>query len=231
MKYIFLSPHFDDAIGSCGGFISRLKNLNNEVLIVTCFAQPISGPFSNFANELHNMWNLTKPVEERTVENNNACRCLQVNCRNLPFIEAIYRISNDRFLYPLADDIFKDIADEDYKLIDKIAKELIKIFSKEDVIYSPVAIGNHVDHLLVNAAAKKLKSLGYNIKFYRDFSYYGYVTTLSEYRSYNVVLTEEEIDKKIKAVKMYKSQLNMLFKGKIYEYYKNELEGKEEYYE
>ncbi|SUO62319.1 N-acetylglucosaminylphosphatidylinositol deacetylase superfamily [Streptococcus pneumoniae] len=37
-KYIFLSPHLDDAIFSCGDYISKLTSEGEIVLVITIFS-------------------------------------------------------------------------------------------------------------------------------------------------------------------------------------------------
>src|SRR6185295_15615325 len=66
--HIYLSPHLDDAALSCGGAIARHANAGARVLVVTiCTAAPPSdGPFSDFANEVHQGWGLA-PAEVYSV--------------------------------------------------------------------------------------------------------------------------------------------------------------------
>src|SRR5262245_42598457 len=59
--HIYLSPHLDDAVLSCGGSIARHSAAGARVLVVTICtaAPPPEGPFSDFAKETHNLWGLT----------------------------------------------------------------------------------------------------------------------------------------------------------------------------
>src|SRR5258705_8534487 len=58
--HIYLSPHLDDAALSCGGAIARHANAGARVLVVTLCtaAPPPAGPFSDFANAVHQSWGL-----------------------------------------------------------------------------------------------------------------------------------------------------------------------------
>ena len=90
MKVYYISPHFDDAIGSCGGRIhSDLINGNN-VYLVTIFSK-VTAPFSDYASSLHNYWQLSDPFNDRKNENFEACKSLGIKTINLEYEDAIYR--------------------------------------------------------------------------------------------------------------------------------------------
>ena len=59
MHHLFLSPHYDDAIYSCGGTIASLTAAGESVTILTiCAGAPPSGQLSWFAEQLHERWGL-----------------------------------------------------------------------------------------------------------------------------------------------------------------------------
>src|SRR5690242_15250592 len=64
--HIYLSPHLDDAVLSCGGAIARHTSAGARVLVVTLCtaAPPPDGPLSRFAQNHHLMWGL---VPERAM--------------------------------------------------------------------------------------------------------------------------------------------------------------------
>ena len=63
MKWIYLSPHLDDVIFSCGGLIWEQSNSDQDVEIWTIFAAdaPIDS-LSQFAETLHDNWGLDANV-------------------------------------------------------------------------------------------------------------------------------------------------------------------------
>ena len=67
MKIFYISPHYDDAVGSCGARMSREK-MGNEVSLITVFSE-VKKPFSEYANMLHAYWNLNDPLSDRKNEN------------------------------------------------------------------------------------------------------------------------------------------------------------------
>lgn len=106
MKAYYISPHFDDAIGSCGGRIhSDLVN-GTDVYLITIFSK-VTGPFSDYAILLHNYWKLSDPFNDRKNENFEACKSLGIKTINLEYEDAIYRKKDNIYLYPNDGDIFK----------------------------------------------------------------------------------------------------------------------------
>lgn len=183
MKVYYISPHFDDAIGSCGGKIhSDLINGNN-VYLVTIFSK-VTAPFSDYASSLHNYWQLSDPFNDRKNENFEACKSLGIKTINLEYEDAIYRKKDSIYLYPNDGDIFKKMASNDNLLLKKIYTNFKKNFSKDYKYYFPMSIGNHVDHRIANIIGRKLKGDGYNIMFYSDFSYEDFTSNRKEKNEY-----------------------------------------------
>lgn len=92
-KYIFLSPHLDDAIFSCGDYISKLTSEGEIVLVITIFSgYPLSQQLQPSAKQFHKLCNLGKyPIEERKKEDRLACERLQCDFRHLSYYECLYR--------------------------------------------------------------------------------------------------------------------------------------------
>ena len=54
LTHVYLSPHLDDAVLSCGGMIHRQAQAGERVVVVTvCAGDPPPGPLSDFARSLH----------------------------------------------------------------------------------------------------------------------------------------------------------------------------------
>ena len=90
MKIYYISPHFDDAIGSCGGKINNDRVNGNDVYVVTIFSR-VTAPFSDYAKSLHDYWNLVDPFNDRKKENLDACESIGAKVLNLEYEDAIYR--------------------------------------------------------------------------------------------------------------------------------------------
>src|SRR5437773_7157487 len=92
--HIYLSPHLDDAALSCGGAIARHANAGARVLVVTlCTAAPPAGPFSDFANAVHQSWGLApaEVIGARLREDDLALARLDADTYRAGLLDAIYR--------------------------------------------------------------------------------------------------------------------------------------------
>ncbi|MFN2182380.1 MAG: PIG-L family deacetylase, partial [Anaerolineae bacterium] len=57
MKHVYLSPHLDDAVMSCGGTIHRQTSRGDQVLAITIFSgNHQGGELSPFALVQHGYW-------------------------------------------------------------------------------------------------------------------------------------------------------------------------------
>jgi LmbE family N-acetylglucosaminyl deacetylase len=171
MRWIFISPHLDDAILSCGGLIQKLVAEKNIVEVWTiCAGDPPEVNLSPFAIQQQNGFQTgVEYYENRRSEDIDACRFLGARHRHFSFIDCIYRHSRDyRWFYDSEEAIFGDVIPEDETMISEITIFLKTIIKPTDILVSPMAIGNHVDHQIVRIA---MESLNRPIKYYADFPY------------------------------------------------------------
>jgi LmbE family N-acetylglucosaminyl deacetylase len=107
------------------------------------------------------------------------------------------------------------IAAEDSLLAEQLAAQVKGYLSdKNTVVYCPLAIGAHVDHVVVRECGHLLKTHGAAVVFYRDFYYdqqlIGEAADLPMI-CVSVTLTRDESGKKLAAFSEYKSQIADLF--------------------
>ncbi len=159
LQHLFLSPHFDDAIGSCGGTIGRLVSLGYHVRILTAFGGDERQPFSMPAAVLHAEWKLEQPVRQRRLEDVSACRVLGCERSFLDFPDAIYRQNaHGNHLYPTFESLRGPISPEDSSLAERLVAAVKGQLGQEDtVVYCPLGIGAHVDHALVRNCGRRIK--------------------------------------------------------------------------
>lgn len=172
MHWIFLSPHLDDAILSCGGLIYELTAAGEEVQVWTvCAGDPPAGPLSPLANTLHNRWQTGPDAPRvRREEDRRACEILGVQPVHFDVPECIYRTRPDTGL-PLIgsnEELFQPLPESEYPLAARIANLLSGRLDQDARLVSPLAIGGHIDHHLVRRAAE---SLGRPLSYYGDFPY------------------------------------------------------------
>lgn len=222
-KYVFVSPHFDDAIGSCGCLMQYLVGYGYKVEVLTVFAnRPYLESISDFANSIITFCDLIDGVSERKEENKAACKILGIADINMTFYDAIFRQSFSKtWLYNNFDELFGPVKQSDINLIKSIFDTICKHVSKElTILFFPTAKGGHVDHVIVNEVGKRLLNIGYSIFFYDEFFYNENHCEDLTLNLYKMEFSSEMLNKKIIAMECYKSQHKILFKdGNVSQYY------------
>lgn len=224
IRSVYLSPHLDDAALSCGGLILQQVLQGMRPVVITCFAgTPDYNVLSPFAAEQHRAWGQPNdPIGQRRREDASAMTCLGAEYEHWAYLDCIYRrhTTSGEFLYASETTIFGELRLEDQGLIDELVARLRASFSAAGVrLYSPLTVGHHVDHQLVFRASAQLQHHGYSVQYYEDYPYAQSSTSLSEALSSWVVppvskvhmLDGEGLQAKISAIRLYGSQLGMLF--------------------
>lgn len=214
--HVFISPHFDDVVGSCAGVILRLRRAGHEVRVLTVFGGVERPPFSDVASSLHRAWGLDNDVViARRSEDESACRALDATAGFLDFPDCIYRTNGSgRHLYPTFAALTGPADEADLGLAERIAERLDRLVPAGDaIVYSPAAVGNHVDHVTTRRAVEMLRSGRAPVLYYREFFYERFADVPPPSRSHVVKLTlqPDEVARKISAFTAYRSQIKSLF--------------------
>ncbi len=174
-EYIFLSPHLDDAVLSCGAIIYDLIHQHHKTVeIWTIFSGDIpGGPLSPFAAELHQRWNtgLEAPKTRRN-EDELACSRLGSKPVYLMYPDCIYR-QRQKSTKPLIEkneDLFALNVTEESILVGELTDRLTKVLPEQSTLILPLGVGHHIDHLITRAVGENLPKSKY---FYADFPYAG----------------------------------------------------------
>ncbi|MEJ2646623.1 MAG: PIG-L family deacetylase [Gammaproteobacteria bacterium] len=156
-KAVFISPHLDDAVLSCGGTLAQLA-ASDPVLVVNVF--------THYPNRYHR--GAINAGQERHAEERNAARYLGYRSLNLGETDAIFRkttrgSARRLFLPPRLGDI-----DSLGKLSARIEECLSGI--EYETLYLPMGIGWHVDHMLCHLATRHYLGRP-NVLLYEDAPY------------------------------------------------------------
>jgi LmbE family N-acetylglucosaminyl deacetylase len=201
--YIYLAPHPDDAALSCGGTIACHRLSGKRQLVVTlCSALPPS-------DESH--W------VQRLDEEKRALDILQVDNFHGGFLDAPFRhtaYKNDAGLFaaPVTDDPIPKAVNQ---LVITLAEQ-----NKNAIVYAPLGVGKHVDHLIAYSAAKSCGRFK-QVHYYEDFPYVADNPAALEARLKEIgtemtsLVTDirEGFQTKIDAIGQYNSQILFLFKS------------------
>lgn len=221
MKHIYLSPHFDDVVYSCGGLIDKQIKNDHNVLVVTIFGgHPPSHCLSPLAQSFHSEWNINinqDVVKQRAKEDEGALSLLGATQEYAPFLDAIYRkTDNGKFAYLTNRQLFNNPHPTDEAVLNEVEIWLLDLLSPDKsgvTIYAPLGIGNHADHVLLYKAALRLFDQGFNVLFYEDQPYaskdYVYLIESIFPRISNwwrPIVASIEIDAKLDAMACYLSQ-------------------------
>jgi LmbE family N-acetylglucosaminyl deacetylase len=214
-EHLFLSPHFDDAVGSCGGTMWRLGRAGHTVRMLTLFGGEPNLPLSSLASRFHAAAGGLHAVAARRAEDAAACRILRSAGEHLDHLDAIYRRDDaGDHLYPKRASITAPVATADLRLIEPMATAVVaRLRSSGTVVYCPMAIGGHVDHVLARDCGLRLTDLGVEVIFYADFYYSASASRIgsAEAREWHVHLTPSEFLRKLRAFSKYRSQIQLLF--------------------
>ena len=214
MRWIYLSPHLDDAVLSAGGLIyeQTRSGIPVEIWTFMCgFAPP--GEVSSFAQLQHAQWGFSSAEETtrmRREEDKTAAAVVGATVVHFDFLDCIYRRgSNGEWLY---DDIFVPPHPEDAGLPAQIAATISPRLQPDDILVCQLSVGSHVDHVLVRQAAELLgRSLRYDI----DVPYIFYKPEelgpkSAGMREWVHSITEAGLNRWTEAALQYKSQIVVL---------------------
>src|SRR4026209_2647534 len=186
MRWIYLSPHLDDAILSAGGLIHGQTQAGIPVEIWTFMCgYPPEGEYSPIAQNLHKIWGFDSAedvVGGRRLEDINAASIVGATPVHFDFLDCIYRrgpIRDGSLLIQEASGTIPDASlliqkasgtngewlyseisvpphPADRDLPAQIAAEVSVRLKSDDVLVSQLSVGSHVDHVLVRQAAELL---------------------------------------------------------------------------
>jgi LmbE family N-acetylglucosaminyl deacetylase len=220
MEWVYLSPHLDDAILSCGGLIWEQSQAGEAVSNWTiCAGDPPSGQLSPFAVSLHRRWETGEQAGElRRKEDAAANRVLGASYLHFPFPDCIYRQGEEgRFLYDSEQSLFGVLHPEDERTIIAVYERLEEAARPGGMnLVCPLTLGGHVDHLLTRASAElwQLRNTGVRLWYYADYPYAQKDPALIEavqsqgWLPQVFPVSKDGLEAWIKAVAAYESQIS-----------------------
>jgi LmbE family N-acetylglucosaminyl deacetylase len=215
--HLYLSPHLDDVVISCGGLLAQQTAHGDTVTVLTiCAGDPPAGQLSEFAQEHHERWGENEaPIALRRAEDRIACGRLDASVIHLDIPDAVYRQGPEGDpLYTSNDAIYGSLHPEEQHLLRRLDKMLAETYRSIWNLYCPLGIGGHVDHRLTRVAAERMDT---PLLYYRDLPYAargeGVPSDLGipDGEQTRWPLSAGEIDAWASAVALYQSQLSGLW--------------------
>jgi LmbE family N-acetylglucosaminyl deacetylase len=221
-RHLYLSPHLDDAILSCGGRIARDARAGALVEVLTVFAgdEPAASA-SPLVDRVFGFWNLEpgRVMASRRAEDLAACDRLGARVVWWEELEAIHRRGPGRgaVLYDDLERLYGPIAPEEDSLVAELAARFATL-PAADRIVAPLGVGGHVDHRIVRAAAER--AFGVRLELYEEFPYVIWRwLALRRARGPRRLWTAEstplspaDVDARIGAIGCYASQVKPMFR-------------------
>lgn len=224
--HVFLSPHFDDAIFSCGGTIAQLVRSGQRVTIITVMGGdlPATIPDTPIVRELHERWQAgTNPIPTRQREDAAAAAMLGAEIIQLGVPDCVYRMADGQPLYPTEASLWGRIHPADRLETYADLSAAATLIASAHCLYAPLGVGHHVDHQLVRRWAVELaiSSPTITLQFYTDFPYMkdsskitmalADVETTVQPRW--VFLTQEDLKLKLEAMACYATQISTFWQN------------------
>ncbi|HWZ20474.1 MAG TPA: PIG-L family deacetylase [Ktedonobacteraceae bacterium] len=177
-RHIFLSPHLDDVVYSCGGTLGVQVSTGLRPLVITIFAGVPSSntELSPFAVEVQRgmdfRQNAQTAMTTRREEDTRALDYLHADYLWLDYLDAIYR-GTPAYYSQNSQLIGGDVHPADLWIDKELAQNLVTLHERlpDAVWYAPLGVGRHVDHQIVCSAVDRLIQRGANVKLYEDFPY------------------------------------------------------------
>jgi len=215
MRWIYISPHLDDAALSAGGFLYEQTRAGNPVEIWTIVCGfPPAGELTPFAQMLHQIWGTgtaKETIKLRRAEDREAARILGAITVHFDVPDCIYRRGPDG--EPLYLDIFIQPHEEESHLPDQNAQTIAPYLGADDQVICQFGIGGHVDHILVRQAVERLnRPLWYAADLPYLFNQPGELApkTVGKKEVLHPI-TEAGLKAWVEAVLAYRSQISSLF--------------------
>lgn len=228
-RWVFISPHLDDAALSCGGLMAHLNSNGVACVNITLTTGiPVLKANSDLIKEIQAEWGISDPAEAvaaRKNEDSAAMRVLGCASNHLDFLDAIYRQDQaGNFLYS---SIFDPIHPLETDFHTRIAESIKPLLQPGDQLVFPLAVGKHIDHLLTHAAAS---AFGNEVLYYIDVPYCftqdnEVDTAINGFERVHLGFSEQSARSWTEAILCYPSQLSSLFDDerdmvtKIFEYF------------
>jgi LmbE family N-acetylglucosaminyl deacetylase len=215
MRWIYISPHLDDAVLSAGGFLfeQAQAGIPVEIWNIVCGFPP-PGELTPLAQVLHYTWgtgSAEETVRLRRAEDAAASRRIGAKTLHFDVPDCIYRRGPDG--EPLYLDLYVQPHPTEAQLTKEILQTIAHRLQPDDRVICQLGVGDHIDHILVRQAVEQLdRPLWYVADLPYLFKQPGELAPLVTGMEETLFpITEAGFKAWIEAVLLYRSQLSSIF--------------------
>jgi LmbE family N-acetylglucosaminyl deacetylase len=216
--HLYLSPHFDDAILSCGGLIHAQRQAGERVGVLTLCTASNANVSLPLARSYESEWREASAVSRRE-ENLAALSAWGVIGWEGGAPDAIHRSGIEGPYYPARENLFGEPDARDAAAVLSIWETGLNGIAEEQghtiLLYAPLGVGGHVDHELARRLAERFRG---DVRFYEDYPYAelapgGVTEALAHFGPHTWTSETVAIDvhAKIAAIQKYRSQIGRVF--------------------
>lgn len=202
----------DDAVLSAGSLLVTLVKKRKKVLIITLFTsfgnRPISWDAQTYLMR-SGFVRIRSFNVARKNEDAKAMKTLGAEFIHLDYVDGAFRKDNTgTILYPTFDQLYSGtLAPSDNQAIGMVRKKLRSYIKPSDVLYAPLGVGQHTDHLIVN----KIAGTFGNKTYYWLDQPYAYNLKTNDALSYRKAFRMRHDARKGHLITCYASQLRHLY--------------------
>jgi hypothetical protein len=219
-NFIFLSPHLDDAILSCGELLRYLSKKNKNITVITIFTKALRETISPQGRQFLKRCGYSSSIKlykDFNLEDEKVLNFLKIKCIHLGYTDAAWRKDKGRkLIYRNPNIQFSGIVStKDKNLTQKISKDLMKHIGRlkgKKIILGPLSIGGHVDHTIIK---KIIDGIKLPKLYWEDYPYNSNKGNIKDYFAKN---NQEKL-----LFKIYK--LNYSFKKNLIRFYQSQMKS------
>lgn len=215
-----VSPHLDDAVLSAGATLAALTEAGHRVVVCTVFAGDPPVPLTPAAEAFHRHCGLdTDAVNMRRNEDKAALQLLRCEALHLDFPDGIYRRIDGKPLSHRSGTLFEPKVPDEPELRGEVRATLVRVlkYLNPPLVLTCTAIGHHIDHRLTkNAVVSACHATDRSPLLWADLPYaIGKSSRGVTTDTLPIELDNRHLDKKLLAVREYRSQLRVLFPDEL----------------
>ncbi|QMU68297.1 PIG-L deacetylase family protein [Streptacidiphilus sp. P02-A3a] len=174
---VVLSPHLDDAVLGLWHVLAA----DREVTVATVFAGIPDPGFVTGLDRDHGAVESADWMRRRRTEDRAALALADLEPHHLDLLDIQYVLAGDPEQRALLDRepgrflaVVRELVDPEARVaaVVEAVSALVRVHPRPCLVYAPLGVGGHPDHLAVAGAALRLAASGHRVRLWADSPYY-----------------------------------------------------------